>query len=76
MLFRDSDEHMLAVNASVRTMVTDTETTEHAGKMAVAEEKISQKLKLVVQTTYTEDVVTEDTDHKIELASEEEHIYS
>ena len=76
MLFRETFDHMLAVNSAMLILVADAEILVHAGDMDVVDENKSQKLKLIGQPPGMEDVVEEDAGVKIELASEEEFLYS
>ena len=75
-LFRDTVEHMLAVNAAVKRLVVDAEMTVHLWDVAVEEDDIYQKLKLIGQTSSVEDVVAKDVEKKMVLALGEEHIDS
>ena len=75
-IFRETVEHMLSINAAMKMPVADTVTTVHAEGVAVAEDDRSQKLILIGLTPVVNDVVAEDAVLRMALALEEERIGS
>ena len=76
MLFRETVNHMSAVNTAIQRLVADAVKMAHARGAVVIEDGISQKLLLIGLNQDVENVVAEDEVHIMSLALWEERIDS